>query len=260
MNQAGLWIHSGSVSGQVIQANAALMKTATLAGKNRIILTATHDQGAAWYTPVGALFSDIFWTALNQGASIWEGAERARLINEQLNYHCQPLTTLCQIVWLDDDGDASANEPTDGAVAHQWRLPPFTTPTEPFIQQVQIQPTSKSASEIKATLLRVDPQTTVEAHILPPTYTVALPTNGSPPMFAHPIIRLTASQPPEPGSDPAHPTIYSGVYDSFTQIGHYQVVVYAWNGKKATALPKVVNFTVGSTLYLPLITVTSRTR
>ncbi len=258
MNQAGLWLHGGSAL--AVQADAALLKTVTLAGKKRIILTATHDQGAAWYTPVGALFSDIFWTALNQGASLGEGAERARLISEQINYRCQPLTTPCQVVWLDDDGDASANAPTDGALAHQWRLPPFTTPTGPIIQQVQIQPTSKSASEIKATMLRVDPQTIVEAHLLPPTYTVALPTNGSPPTFAHPIIRLTASQPPAPGGDPAHPTLYSGVYDGFTQIGHYQIIVYAWNGKKATALPKVVNFTVGSTLYLPSITVTNRTR
>ncbi|CAN5416865.1 hypothetical protein BH10CHL1_BH10CHL1_20840 [soil metagenome] len=249
MNQAGALIDGASQPTLTDQTQAGFTPT-TLAHKNRIIVTATHDQGAACYTTGGALFSDIFWTALDQGASLWEAAGQARSINEQINYRCAPFGAPCQTPWLDDNGDAQANTTDDGALAHMWRLPLFTTPTGPLIQQVHVQPqASKSSRRIDAIMLRADEKTIVEAHILSPTYMVAAPTNGAPPVMTNPIIRLQA--------DPLQPTTYYGVYDGFTEIGNYRVVVYAWNEQDVAAFPVVTNVYTGVTLYLPLIWATA---
>lgn len=252
MNQAGRWIHpSASLS-----ATGALstVVTATISGKNRTILTATDDQGAAWHTPTGILFSDTVWTALDQGASLWESSTQAQTIVAQIGHRCASLDTPCQQPWLDDTGDARANQPDDGAFAQRWRLYPFAPSTAPVIQRVTIQPQGgQHAQTIDATLLRANNNTVVVAEILPPKSTVALPGDGSPPVAAFPVIRLQPVGAIGTNETQAHTVTYRATYDGFSELGVYKIIVYAQNEGDIAAMPVVLNVATGATLYLPLI-------
>lgn len=245
MNQAGRWITPGTTT---------TGDAPTLAGRNRIILAATDAQGAAWHTPTGILFADMVWTALDQGASLGESSERARALTEQIGYRCTALVTPCQQPWLDDTGDSQANQPNDGAFAQQWRLYPLAPATAPVIQSVTIQPADgQNAKTIDVALTRATSTTVVTAEIIPPAAVVPLPLDGLPPGNAFPVIRLQAVVATALGNPPANTTLYRGVYDGFSELGIYRIVIYAQSAGDVAAFPLVTTINTGVTLYLPLI-------
>lgn len=254
LNQAGSWITSTLVNQATNSLAVDANSTATLSGQNRTILTATDHNGAAWHTPTGVLFSDLVWTALDQGASLWESSTQAQTLVAQIGYRCETLTTFCQQPWLDDNGDQRANQPADGALAQTWRLPPAASALTPVIQSVTVQwQAAEQTYVIEATLLRTASQTVVEAEILPPTATVALPTDGLPPVHNFPVVRLQPVTAAQSGQTQAQLARYRGLYSALDKPGDYKVVVFAQTDGELAALPAITRFRSGEIIYLPLI-------
>lgn len=266
MNQAGRWIGTSPPATDLVESAlpnpiATTIATATpatlsatVSGKNRIILTATGAQGAAWHTPSGVLFSDIVWTALDQGASLWESSARAQSIVGQIGHHCDGITTLCQQPWLDDTGDGRANQQDDGTLAQSWRLYPFSIATTPVIQQITIQAEgSKEVQTIDVAILHTDNNTVVDAEIIPPDFTVPFPVDGLPPTTTFPVIRLQPLAPTDQKTNAGGATLYHGIYGGFSKLGVYRIIVYAKSGNDLAAFPVVAQLQTGTRLYLPLI-------
>ncbi|MEZ4866223.1 MAG: hypothetical protein R3C14_33205 [Caldilineaceae bacterium] len=239
MNQAGIFKNQSNASRALQLANPGI------AGPKRAVVMATHDEGAAWVTHVGALFSDSFWTAFDLGATLVESAERVGAVMNAINYHCQGLERSCQSVWQ-----------ANGGTAGLWRLYPFVAATAPTVQEVQLHAQrSPAAYSIEAKVLNADATTVVEAHILPPDYTITVPTNGVPPHDTTPVIQL-APLDSTPSANQAQSTVtYHGLYEDFTARGNYKIVLYAWNQGDKAALPVVVALSTDSRLYLPIIAV-----
>ncbi len=259
MNQAGSWIGTSIPATDVVaSATSSIISgtiSVTISGKNRIILTATDDHGLAWHTPSGILFSDMIWTALDQGASLWESNERASAIITQIGQRCESLSTPCQQPWLEDTGDGRANQQDEGALAKGWRLYPFAKTTAPFIQNITIQAQgSKEIQTIDAAVVHADNNTIVEAEIIPPDAMVPLPADGLPPVTTFPVIRLQPVAPTGQSTNAEQATIYHGIYDGFGKLGLYRIVVYVKSADDLAALPVVIEYQSGSRLYLPLIT------
>jgi hypothetical protein len=227
---AGSFIKAEEISGQIV---------GTVSSPGRVVITSTDAWNDAWTAGDGILFSDHFLMALGQEANLYHSFETARWAVQASNSFQTP--------WLDDNGNAVANEESDGQEAAQrgfafagtlpadvW--PPYIIDATGPTQVVQGQGT------IGAEVLDDEAVAFVWAVIYPPSY-----------------------QPPPPGEElisEALPTIvlsaqgndvYSALYTGFHEVGLYRVVVHAMDNDLREARPVTLEVRTGWNAYLPLI-------
>ena len=83
--------------------------------QNRVIVTSTGADLDAFASQKGATFSDAFFNSLQQGMSLYHAFAEGRWAVDQAIGESH----IKQIPWLDDNGNAQANEKDDGFLAAQ---------------------------------------------------------------------------------------------------------------------------------------------
>lgn len=210
-----------------------------ISAPNRVIVSSTSSQLLAYATPQGVLFSDAFWAGMREGRSVADSFMRGQTAVIESGH------ASFQTPWLDDNGNGSPNEPTDGLLAQQRGLLAPLGWEVPEIATVSVSPvTSSGIATITAQIYDNEQLALVEAQIIPPNYTPTLPDDASLPILEVPTLILQTTR----------GITYTGVYTDFVTPGTYRVVVYAWDETGLTALPHGLEVQgAGAKVYLPLI-------
>lgn len=213
----------------------------------RIVITSAGAYELAWATNNGAAFSDLLLDGLALGKSLLGAFYEARASTN--------LGLMAQTPWLDDDGDRIPNDPDDGALAAQSHFRTIGSLSigdslwQPYIvwgEVRRVPPTGRrdgvvsTTAEIWAEIRDDHGVQTVLAVIYPPAYQP--PASGEELVTGPPPITLQAR-----GADR-----YAGAYD-FSEIGDYQIFIYALDSDGLHSPPKAIRFSNGSRLFLPLI-------
>jgi PKD repeat protein len=210
---------------------------ASLSGPGRVVIASTGAWNLAWSSDQGAVFSDHFIDALDQGASLYASFEAARAATQAAHPGQTP--------WLDDNGNQIANEAADG---QESALRGFT-----FAGTFADEKWPPYIAEASGPLIVQDGQGVIQAQVLD--------DEGVDDVWA--VIYPPSYDAPEPGEemvDEIVPTImlqsqgnddwYAATYTGFVEPGVYTVVVYAEDFDHLSARP--VALKVGR-LYLPLV-------
>jgi hypothetical protein len=211
----------------------------TLSHSGRVVISSAKADQTAYgpHDGQGAYFSNAFLAQLGNGADLWTAYEDAGDIlwemREKLNYQ-QP--------WLDDNGDGVSNA-QDGDIARQRGLLASFGSAAPWIAEVSVsQQASGYTGVITATIYDDGELEEVWAEIYPPSYRPP-DDPDSVQVIDVPQVRLS---PIEGGA-------YGGAYGGFTEIGEYQIVIYARDDEHSQAVPKVTTVQTGWNVYLPLV-------
>jgi len=213
----------------------------TVSEPGRVVIASTGAWKSAWPSDEGAIFSDHFIAALEQGASLYAGFQTAQWA--VWSVHCDQQTP-----WLDDNGDGIADEEDGQEAARRGFAFAGTLAGEewpPYIVQAP-GPTEVERGQgvIQAKVLDDDEEGVkrVWAVIYPPSY-----------------------QPPEPGEEMPQETLptivlldqgndwYGATYTGFDEMGVYRVVIYAEDGDGLEARPLAIEVRTGWAVYLPLV-------
>ncbi len=211
----------------------------TLSSSGRVIISASKADQTA-YGPgdgQGAYFSNTFLAQLGNGADLWTAYEVAGNalweMRRQIN-HQQP--------WLDDNGDGVSNA-QDGDIARQRGLLASFGSAAPWIAEVSApQQASGYTAEITATIYDDGELEEVWAEIYPPSY--------QPPDDPDSVQVIDV---PQARLSWVEEGVYSGSYGGFTEVGEYQIVIYARDDDHSQAVPRMTKVQTGWNVYLPLV-------
>lgn len=247
--QAGIRInvfYEACFSGSFIQAPQSISKP------GRVIVTSTTGQSLAYASRSGAEFSDLFLTGLRQGSSLFNSFQNAAG-PIQRNF-------LLQQPWLDDNGNGIPNDPGDGQEAARRgfnfastldnsETPQYIEQWPPYIKHATVTELAAATTNrrIKAELL-IDKQygdsiKDVWAEIYPPSF---VPPTASTEMVRSPL-------PPCPLINIGN-NEYAAQCSGFSEIGDYQVIVYALSNQGLLSQP--VAITVNTAMATPTVTAT----
>jgi ligand-binding sensor domain-containing protein len=201
----------------------------------RVVIASTGRQQNAYASPEGAHFSDAFWTSIQNSSDLWLAFQDAVAAVEA--------TGLWQTPWLDDNGNATPNDPTDGQVAAGRGLVSFFGSRPPVVDAVTVTLTSETSGLIQAKVRDDYGVQSVWAIVIRPSFQE--PPPGQP--FEWPDLDLPTLELLESGG------LYQRTYNSFGEVGLYRVLVYARDQDGNQAVPVAEQFRTGNTLYLPLI-------
>jgi hypothetical protein len=206
----------------------------------RVIIASTGSQNNAYASSKGAYFSDAFLTDLRQGSDLYNSFARAK--------DAVAATGLWQTPWLDDNGDAIADE-RDGDVARRRGPPICPEPGSrpPLIEQVIVPNKIVNAEGQLSAYVRDDGDDDIEvwAVAYPPSFEEPQPsTDGTIPVLN--LSKVVLSDSDGDGE-------FVGLYEGFAESGLYHVVVYAQDAEGNQALPKVAKVQTGWWTYLPLV-------
>jgi hypothetical protein len=153
-------------------------------------------------------------------------------------------TGLSQTPWLDDNGNATPNDPDDCAVARGRGLPLRSLAERPPVIDAITVPSSLPGpdGDLRAAVRDDVGVARVWAVLYPPSF-VEPPPGDTTPELNLPIVELTAQGNGE----------YAATYTGFTERGAWRVVVYAEDGAGAQAAPQRGSIWVGSRLWLPVV-------
>jgi hypothetical protein len=212
---------------------------AEISGHNRVIVASTTSQANAYPSERGALFSDVFWTALGDNQDVWSAYRTAKAAVDARG--------LMQTPWLDDNGDAVANE-EDGDLARGRGLAGVFAGSEPVIDWLTVGEIGASGTATVAAQVRGDFKVTgVHVEVYPPGYEEPEGGPGETPVVGVPTTTLTLT-----GDD-----VYVATLTGLTAPGSYRVVGYAVDDEGNWALPRwIVMEGQGEAyqkVYLPLV-------
>jgi hypothetical protein len=202
----------------------------------RVIVTsaASHQDAHAYLDGQGAYFSNHFLSLLGDKADLWTSFSQTRDFLESIRLEQTP--------WLDDNGDAISNE-QDGSIARQRGLISPTLGAIPWIAKVSAPIQIEGYTAVVTATIYDDNLLEVWAEIIAPSY--HLPSNEDEMVYIDvPQIRLT---------DGDGDGVFTGVYGGFTEIGAYQVIVYARDEDANQGLPKSTTVRTGWPVFLPLV-------
>jgi alpha-tubulin suppressor-like RCC1 family protein len=226
------------LSGSFIDPGKSLSKAGRV-----VITSASNDANAYPVREGGTVFTNAFMQALDGDTSLFGAYAEARAVGLAWPF--------AQSVWLDDNGNGVANEPTDGQVAQQrgfafaGSLAPTWEAEPPYIAWVQPPLTiANRRGEIRAFPRTASANLDVWAVIYDPTYSPPPPSETLPVDTSRATIRL---------EDLDKDGVYSGLFAGFDQLGVYRIVVYAVDDSRLQSRPKQALVTVGSQLFLPLV-------
>jgi hypothetical protein len=209
-----------------------------IARPGRVVITSTGADANAYASPDGAHFSDRFLAALDQNASLYTAFQDA-------HWGARVATAENQVAWLADDGNARANEPTDGLAAQRrgFGFPGTLSANKwpPYVAEVAAGPVQAGAGTLRARILDDRGVRFAWAVFYPPSYTP--PPVGSEWVDERlPTLPLQAQ-----GGD-----WFAATYAGFTEPGAYRVVIYAQDADGLTARPVAVAMGAAR-VYVPLL-------
>jgi hypothetical protein len=219
---------------------------AEISGHNRVIVASTTSEANAYPSEQGALFSDVFWTALGDNQDVWSAYQTAKAALDARG--------LMQTPWLDDNGDAVADE-RDGDLARGRGLAGALGGSEPVIDWLKVEEASASGTVTVTAQVGDDFKVMgVHVEVYPPGYEEPEAEPGETPVVGVPTATLMLA-----GSD-----IYTATLTGLTAPGFYRVVGYAVDDEGNWALPRwvVVEGWGGEQekVYLPLVVRQSKGR
>jgi len=210
----------------------------SLSRAGRVVVASTGATNLAYASDRGAIFSDHFSAALNQGASVYGAFESARGATRAAYPYQTP--------WLDANGNGIPNEPADAQIAalrgfaYAGTLSSDQWP--PYIAQVAPVSVSAGAGDLRVEVRDDSEVRYVWAVIYPPSYT--------PPTTQEELVQETL--PPvellSQGND-----WYGAKYTGFNEIGEYRVVFYAEDDLGLAAQPVAITVRTGWAVYLPIV-------
>jgi hypothetical protein len=213
-----------------------------VSGPGRVVIASTANHSNAYASAAGANFSDQFLDALDRNSSLYTAFQTA-------HWGARVASAENQIPWLDDNGNGTPNEPSDGLEA-QRRGFSFTGTLAndkwpPYIVEAIAPATIQNSTGVIRARVLDNPQDGVRrvwAVIYPPSYVRPLPTSG--------LVRETLDSVnfTDRGSG-----LYEVTYRSFDEHGAYRVVIYAEDGEGLEARPVAITVSTGTRLYLPLV-------
>ena len=243
----------------------------SLAGPRRTIIASTQADGWAWPSPQGMIFSDSFWWALAEGASIREAFLGAQSQVEALNYRCGASQRRCQLPQYDDNGNGIPNEVGDGNLGAQWGLPaPNAGVNRPYIRQIQTtvmeEADAEANKDVQLAVVAEQVSLTAQAEVhLIATGRMTVPVDTSLlPTYTHTIVpllpnparhryELTNAQ----GPAEVEATIFGGRFVVPQQETDYTLAVYLRDELIWPLKPSIVQLDLGLptsySLYLPVI-------
>ena len=210
----------------------------SLSQAGRVVVASTGATNLAYASTRGAIFSDHFSAALNQGASVYGAFESARGATQSAYPYQTP--------WLDANGNSIPNEAADAQTASlrgfayagtlsgdQW--PPYIAQTTPVA-------VTGGRGNLRVEVRDDDAVRYVWAVIYPPSYT--------PPATQEELVQETL------------PTAmllsqgngwYGAQYTGFNEMGEYRVVFYAEDDLGLSAQPVAIMVRTGWAVYLPVV-------
>ncbi|MBN1580410.1 MAG: pre-peptidase C-terminal domain-containing protein [Anaerolineae bacterium] len=202
----------------------------------RVIITSAASDQNAYASSDGAYFSDVFLTALSESQDLYTSFTVAQEAVEA--------TGLWQEPWLDDNGNNTGNDSSDGDVARGRGLAAFFAERPPVIDTVSVPsvipgPVGAIQAEVRDDI----GVSRVWAVLYPPSFEEPAPGDITPELDL-PEVTLT-----DGNSDGTYDATYSG----FDERGSYQLVVYAEDGAGKQAIPQSATVRVGYEIYLPLV-------
>jgi PKD repeat protein len=220
-------------SGSFIDADESLSEP------GRVVIASTGALNRAWASASGAVFSDHFIGALDQGDSLYNSFQKATWATQAAHPNQTP--------WLDDDGDEVANGALDGVesarrgFAFAGTLPAEQWP--PYVVQVKgpIKP-ERTQGVIEAEVRDDEGVDDVWAVIYPPSYQAPEPGEE----MVDEVLPTIVLQPQQGRDD-----WYAALYTGFLEQGVYTVVVYAEDFDDLAARPVAIE--IGRAVYLPLV-------
>ena len=204
-------------------------------GANRVIVSSTTSQANAYPSERGSLFSDVFWTALGDNQDVWSAYRTAEAAVDARG--------LMQTPWLDDNGDAVANE-EDGDLARGRGLAGVFGGSEPVIDWLMVGEIGAGGTATVAAQVRGDFAVRgVHAEVYPPGYEEPEGGPGETPVVGVPTTTLQLA-----GGD-----LYTATLTGLDAPGFYRVVGYAVDDEDNWALPRCALVHSGVAVYLPLV-------
>ncbi|MEM6938187.1 MAG: C13 family peptidase, partial [Pseudomonadota bacterium] len=203
---------------------------------NRIVIASARADQSAYFVSQGALsFSNQFWTQIFNGQSLKAAYEAATEVIEQAFPTQNPI--------LDSNGNGIGNETADFAVLDLIGggfIGNGTTisGSRPIITSVFPPTTLANGNETVLTAFGVtdsDGVARVWATLIPPGY---VPGSADNPVSELPTVNLDSQS----GDD------FSATFAGFSEIGTYQVVIYAEDGFGNVSVPSISTVTVNSPL------------
>jgi len=210
----------------------------SLSQTGRVVAASTGATNLAYASTRGAVFSDYFSAALNQGMSVYGAFESARNSTQEGYPYQTP--------WLDANGNGIPNEVADAQIAalrgFAYAGTLSSDPWPPYIAQVAPVTVSGGKGDLRLEVLDDGQVRYVWAVIYPPSYT--------PPATQEELVQETL------------PTLlllsqgngwYGAQYTGFDTLGNYRVVFYAEDDLGLAARPVAIEVRTGWGVYLPLV-------
>ncbi len=203
---------------------------------NRIVIASARADQSAYFVSQGALsFSNQFWTQIFNGQSLKAAYEAATEVIEQAFPTQNPI--------LDSNGNGIGNETADFAVLDLIGggfigNGTIISGSRPIITSVFPPTTLANGNETVLTAFGVtdsDGVARVWATLIPPGY---VPGSADNPVSELPTVNLDSQS----GDD------FSASFAGFSEIGTYQVVIYAEDGFGNVSVPSISTVTVNSPL------------
>ena len=204
----------------------------------RVILTATSRAQSAYASAEGAHFSDALWTSLEHGKSLRQAFVQAtQAVSLSVGLWQQP--------FLDDNGNATPNDATDGAVA-ATRYLLTTLGDAPELTLLEPRATLNLSNTLEMSV-RVqegaEPPERVWVTLYPPSWTLPEPQPGQTPVDNATLVEL---------SDANGDQVYTASVAA-TETGAYRLVFYARVIDGTQAEPQALEVHTAYPVYLPLI-------
>jgi len=228
---------------EACQSGSFINLESSVSGPNRVIIASTTPDNRAFASDNGAIFSDTFLDQVNAGASLYSAFQQAQWTANQAHS--------AQYAWMDDNGDGLYSD-ADGVQAQQrgfafaGTFP--TTQWPPYLRTAQI-----VAQGIKTSgLISVDVRDELGRNGIVSVYAVVYkPTYVSPDPSG--LVFVQETLPTVVLLDPDRDGIYQGLYENFTGLGQYRIVIYAIDSDNLLARPVNLTYTAKHVLYLPSI-------
>lgn len=220
-------------SGSFIDRGGVGGSTQGISKSGRVVIASTGVSNNAFASAQGAYFSDAFFSSAAEGSNLRDAFNAARA--------AVLATGNGQTPWLDDNGDATANLPSDGEIAKVRYLASSFGAMVPHITAAILDRVG-STGTISVTVEQGDQAVkTVWAAVFAPSFQ---PPAGTTLDLGVPLVKLW------PGLDLLN--VYTATYSAFTEAGDYRIVVYATDNAGNQAIPKVLG-PVETKIYLPLV-------
>jgi hypothetical protein len=230
--------HSGSFIHYSTAASNNAPFPSLLSKPGRVVIASTASHSLAYPTLNGAIFSDAFLAALENDSTLFTAFQEGRWTAHAAHSD--------QNAWLDDNGDGVPNTLLDGVEAQKrgFTYGKFADVWPPYIAHASVETVANGQGVIEADVRDDTGVLTVYAVIYPPSYIPPSSDLEEMPDEHLPTVTLL---------DANHDGIFSALYQNFTEIGPYRIVVYAIDNDTLQARPLDFIVRTGWKVFVPVV-------